>query len=374
MNSFSIQPKIFFDGHICDFIKLCEGNRFFIVADPMMKELGFIDSITRSIQGRNKEFEVFDKITPDPQIETVASGVHEILVFQPDVLIAIGGGSAIDAAKGMMLSLKLITRTMKKPLFIAMPSTSGTGSEMTSFSIITIGKEKKPIIDQYMVPDIAVLDIDLVKSVPATVTADTGMDVLTHAIEAYVSTIANEFTDALAEKAIKLVFDNLVEAYRNGKNAVVRNKMHKASALAGMAFTNASLGINHSMSHGIGSIFHLPHGKINAVIMPKIIAYNAGLDQGVTDTAKSYQQIAKFLNLPASTPEEGTNSLIMAITFMNEELGIENNFSDLRVNKEQYIEQQHQIVELAFHDNCTATNPRKPTKNDLLEIYQLLYE
>ncbi|MEB5456453.1 MULTISPECIES: 1-propanol dehydrogenase PduQ [Bacillota] len=362
-----------FDVKTQDFLRTCQGNRYFIISDPMMKELGFIEIIKNEILQQNNSCKVFDKITPDPQLSTVAEGLHEMMTFKPDVLIAIGGGSAIDAAKGMILSFSKIDRDAKRPLFIAIPSTSGTGSEVTSFAVITNGLEKKPIINEVMIPDIALLDVDLVKTVPPKVTADTGMDVLTHAIEAYVSTKATEFTDALAEKAIKLVFESLIEVFRDGSKIEHRNKMHKASSLAGIAFTNASLGISHSIAHAIGGIFHISHGRINALILPHVIAYNAGCDGKLTPTANKYQEISQFLNLPAATPEEGTKSLISAINFLNEALTIEKGFSELAIEKDNYYEYKHLIADFALQDDCTTTNPRVPTREELAGLYLSLY-
>lgn len=316
----------------------------------------------------HSDIECFSEITPDPTVEVIAKGLKLMNDFQPQVLIAIGGGSAIDTAKGIILSNYKLNPKYHRPEFIAVPSTSGTGSEVTSFTVVTNRDDKKPFVDQRLLPDVAVLDVELVKTVPPVISADTGMDVLTHAIEAFVSTSASEFSDALAEKAVQMVFENLPEVYKNPENLTARNLMHKASTLAGMAFTNASLGINHSLAHAIGAAFHLPHGRINAVLLPSVIEYNS---QSVA--LQRYQLLAKSLGLPASSPQEGKNNLIVAIRYLNEALEIEKSFKEFELTKQAFLEQKERIVLAALKDDCTLTNPRKADEQNLSELFEKLY-
>ncbi|MEQ2466054.1 1-propanol dehydrogenase PduQ [Niallia hominis] len=365
MTDFSIRTKIIFDLPLQVFFSTLDSRSVFIVADPMMEKLGFTKKITDTLCQKKIAYEVFSEVTPDPKVEVIAKGLGKMNSFKPTHLVAIGGGSAIDTAKGMVLSNYKLFSDYQKPTFVAIPSTSGTGSEVTSFTVITNGEDKKPFVEEALIPDIAILDVDLVKSVPPKVSADTGMDVLTHALEAYVSTNASTFTDALAEKTVKLVFENLPKIYQNPNDLVARDLMHKASTLAGMAFTNASLGINHSLAHAIGGTFHLPHGRINAVLMAGVVEYNAKNQCA----AEKYQQMAKELGLPAETAEMGVKHLIMAIRYLNKALGIADYFEEVGIVSAEYINRKDQIITLALADACTATNPRTPDSQSLGELY-----
>ena len=301
MQWFKVPEKIYFEAGSIQYLeKMPDISRAFIVTDPSMVELGYVDKILYYLRKR-KEYvhsEIFSDVESDPSFDTIHRGVKLMQEFKPDVVIALGGGSPIDAAKGMWLfyehpeadpegmKLKFMDirkRTYKFPKLgikskmVAIPTTSGTGSEVTSFAVITDKNQNKkyPLADYELTPDVAIVDPDLVMSLPKTITADTGMDVLTHAIESYVSNMASDYTDGLAEKAVELVFKNIREAYNNGSNKEAREKMHNASTIAGMAFTNAFLGINHSLAHKIGAEFHLPHGRINAILLPYVIRYNS---------------------------------------------------------------------------------------------------
>ena len=319
--------------------------------------------------------------------------------FKPDVIIAIGGGSPIDAAKGMWLfyehpdadveglKLKFMDirkRTYKFPKlgekakFVAIPTTSGTGSEVTSFAVLTDKKQNKkyPLADYELTPDVAIVDPDLVMSLPKKITADTGMDVLTHAIEAYVSNMASDYTDGLAEKAVELVFKNLREAYNNGDNKEAREHMHNASTIAGMAFTNAFLGINHSLAHKIGAEFHMAHGRINAILLPYVIRYNSSkptkfvsfpkYEYFIAD--KKYADLSRRMYFPAYTNEEGVNSLIEEIKKLNADLGIERSFKEAGINEEEFMAKVDVLADRAFEDQCTTANPRVPLVSELKQI------
>ncbi len=310
-----------------------------------------------------------------------------------------GGGSPIDAAKGMWLfyehpdadveglKLKFMDirkRTYKFPKLgekaklVAIPTTSGTGSEVTSFAVITDKKKniKYPLADYELTPDIAIIDPDLVMSLPKKITADTGMDVLTHAIESYVSNMASDYTDGLAEKAIEIVFEYLPIAYADGSDRVSREKMHNASCIAGMAFTNAFLGINHSLAHKLGGEFHIAHGRANAILLPYVIKYNSTKPTKFVSFPKyeyfiadeKYANIAKRLGLKASTTKEGVESLINAINEMNKKLDIPATLKDQGINEKEFLDKLDMLAEKAFEDQCTTANPRLPLVTELKEI------
>ena len=293
-------------------------------------------------------------------------------------MLSIGGGSAIDASKAMYYFAKK-QGAFSEAILIAIPTTSGTGSEVTDFSVITDADKgtKYPLVTSEILPDVAILDADLVMSLPSNITADTGMDVLTHAIEAYVSTEATDFSDALAEKAIKLVFEYLPKAYKNGQDVEAREKMHAASTLAGMAFNTAYLGINHSLAHAAGAKFHVPHGRLNSILMPHVIQYNAGIDlnnrgrQAADKTVASrYQDIAKLLGCSASSPVSGVRQLVEAIKKLQRKLEMPTSLREYGVKADAFAQYKVEISEAALHDGCTPTNPRVPTAEELLKVLE----
>jgi acetaldehyde dehydrogenase/alcohol dehydrogenase len=267
----------------------------------------------------------------------------------------------------------------RKAKLVAIPTTSGTGSEVTSFAVITDKKKniKYPLADYELTPDVAIIDPEFVMTVPPSVTADTGMDVLTHAIEAYVSVMASDFTDGLAIKAIQMVFEYLPRAYKNGNDRVAREKMHNASCIAGMAFTNAFLGINHSLAHKLGGEYHIPHGRANAILLPYVIEYNAQkptkfvsfpkYETFIAD--KKYAEIARALGLPSSTAEEGVASLVKAIKELMKELNIPMSISECKIDRKQFMAKVPELADRAFEDQCTTANPRMPLVKELEEIY-----
>ena len=267
----------------------------------------------------------------------------------------------------------------QKAKMVAIPTTSGTGSEVTSFAVITDKERniKYPLADYELTPDVAIVDPDLVMSLPKSVTADTGMDVLTHALEAYVSNMASDYTDGLAEKAAELVFKNIRNAYHDGANdKTAREKMHNASTIAGMAFTNAFLGINHSLAHKIGAEFHLPHGRINAILLPYVIKYNSSRPTKFVSFPKyeyfiadeKYARLAKKVGLKADTTEEGIYSLITKIQEMNEKLNIPKSFKDAGVDETEFMAKVDMLADRAFEDQCTTANPRVPLVSEMKQI------
>ncbi|MCU5550659.1 bifunctional acetaldehyde-CoA/alcohol dehydrogenase [Bacillus cereus] len=408
MQWFKLPPKVFFEKHATQYLaKMPNISRAFIVTDPGMVELGYVDTVTHYLQQHLNDVKVgvFSEVEPDPSDETVFKGAEMMRSFKPDVIIALGGGSAMDAAKGMWLFyeypetkffgikqkfLDIRKRTCKFPTlgqkaqFVAIPTTSGTGSEVTPFAVITDKKNniKYPLADYELTPDVAIIDPQFVMTVPPHVTADTGMDVLTHAIEAYVSIMANDYTDGLALKAIDLVFKYLPRAYKNGNDEEAREKMHNASAIAGMAFANAFLGINHSLAHKLGPEFHIPHGRANAILMPHVIRYNAikprkhalfpKYEHFVAD--ERYAYIARTLGLPASTVEEGVESLVQAIISLGKELNINMSIAGQGVKQEAFENVVDVLSERAFEDQCTPANPKLPLISELKEVYKQAYK
>lgn len=378
MNIFSIKPRICFDKGSIEYLNTIKNKKVCIVTDPFMLKSGAADKIINIFKANKVEYEVFSEIKPDPPVQTVAEGVNKMRTFKPDVIIALGGGSSIDATKSIILfTVKILNASgdeYKKPLFIAIPTTSGTGSEVTSFSVITMGTTKFPLIDDEIIPDIAIIDADFVKTVPPQITADTAMDVLTHAIEAYVSTNNSDYTDALAEKSVKLVFEYLLRAYKDGNDVVAREKLHNASCMAGMAFTNASLGINHSIAHTIGGNFHIPHGRSNAIILPYVIKYNANLQaKEETETARRYAELSRILGLPCSSIKEGVNSLICAVNVLISETNIPRNLKEANVNGNELFNKLQSMIDAALADNCTKTNPRISSREDMGSLIKEIY-
>ncbi|UPM52964.1 bifunctional acetaldehyde-CoA/alcohol dehydrogenase [Gottfriedia acidiceleris] len=407
MQWFKIPPKIYFEKYSTQYLEVMQGiKKAFIVTDAAMVKLGYVDVIKYHLekQGENIQIEIFSDVEPDPSDLTVYKGAERMRSFEPDTIIAFGGGSAMDAAKGMWLfyeypetdlegpKLKFLDirkRAYKYPhlgrkaKFVAIPTTSGTGSEVTPFTVITDKAKnvKYPLADYELTPDVAIIDPQFVATVPKSITADTGMDVLTHAIEAYVSVLANDYTDGLAMQAIKMVFTYLPRAYHDGSDLEAREKMHNASAIAGMAFANAFLGINHSLAHKIGAEFHIPHGRANTILMPHVIRYNSQKPTKFVSFPKykffiadqRYAEIARMLGLPASTTEEGVDNLIKAIVKLGKELGIEMSIRAQGVKEEEFLEKVSYLADKAFEDQCTTANPRLPLVKELEEVYLNAY-
>ncbi|WP_147534462.1 1-propanol dehydrogenase PduQ [Bacillus marasmi] len=374
MERFYIKPEIYFTSSALEYLTTIESERALVITDPFMVQSGFIDKLTQVLASSVSEYEVFSNIKPDPPVEVVAEGVLKMLHLNPEIVIAFGGGSTIDAAKSIIALAQQLRGEGIKPKLIAIPTTSGTGSEVTSFSVITVGDKKVPMIDDNLIPDVAILDPRFVTTAPPIITADTGIDALTHAIEAYVSTGASDYTDALAEKAVRLIFDYLLTAYKDGSNIVAREKMHNASCIAGMAFTNAYLGINHSMAHALGGGFHISHGRANAILLPYVIRYNANLESDIeTETAKRYAELARILHLPASSVSEGVHSLIYAVEILLKETKTPLTISELNISPEEYHQKLESMCDNALMDKCTGTNPRIPTKDDIRNIYLNAY-
>jgi len=402
MQWFKVPPKIYFEaGSISYLSKMPEITKAFIVTDQSMVKLGYVDKIIYQLEknANHIHFEIFSDVEPDPSFDTIDRGVEAMGQFTPDVIIALGGGSAIDAAKGMWLfyehpdvdkeglKLKFLDirkRTYKYPKlglkakFVAIPTTSGTGSEVTSFAVITDKNNnvKYPFADYELTPDVAIIDPELVLTLPKVLTADTGMDVLTHAIEAYVSNMASDYTDGLAEKAGELIHKYLLRAYENGNDKEAREKVHNASCIAGMAFTNAFLGVNHSLAHKLGGEFHIAHGRCNAILLPYVIRYNASKPTKFVSFPKyeyyiadeKYANFAKKIGLEVKDTEDGVEKLIDMVNKMNEKLGIPKSFKEYGIDEETYMNKLDTLANHAFEDQCTTANPRLPLVTELKKI------
>ncbi|MDK2564641.1 bifunctional acetaldehyde-CoA/alcohol dehydrogenase [Romboutsia sedimentorum] len=410
MQWFKVPERIYHEAGSIQYLeKLPNVERVMIVTDRMMVQLGYVEKLEYHLRKRRNPvmIDVFADVEPDPSVDTVLNGAEAMRKFKPDTIISLGGGSAMDAAKGMWLfyenpeadfeDLRLKFMDIRKRIFkfpklgkqakmVAVPTTSGTGSEVTSFAVITdkVNNVKYPLADYELTPDVAIIDPSFVMSVPAAVTADTGLDVLTHAIEAYVSVMATDYTDALAMKAVQMVFDYLPKSYKGANTAEgkeAREKMHNASCMAGMAFANSFLGVNHSLAHKLGSEFHIPHGRANAILLPHVIEYNAAMPSKfaafpryksfVAD--KKYAEIAKVLGLKANTTEEGVKSLAQAVRSLMKEVNVPMTIKDCGIEENTYFAAIEKLALDAFDDQCTGANPRLPLVSELKEIYTTIY-
>ncbi len=377
-DKFILKSKVYFNKESIQFLKQVNGSQAFIVSDSIIEKLGYLQTTVDCLNEAGISSTVFTGVRPDPDVAVIAEGLGPYMKSGADVLVAIGGGSAIDTAKGILYFARMMEvaagNEIKKPLFIAIPSTSGTGSEVTDFSVITYECEKICIVDDFITPDIAILDSTCIQHVPQRVAVDTGIDVLVHAIEAYLSIKATDFTDALAEKAIKLIFENLEKLYLDVTDPEARDRVQNASCMAGMAFTNTSLGINHSLAHAFGAAFHISHGRSNALVLGAVMEFNADLSGSANGyAAKRYAKLATILQLPARTPREGTVNFIMAVNKLKKSLGVEENIQKLGIEPSEFEGTLGQMAETAMLDRCTPTNPRQPSKEDIIQIYKKCY-
>ena len=407
MQWFRVPPKIFFEKDSITYLRHIKAKRVMLVCDPGMVQFGYAALVKRQLELNRHDpmIEVFSDVEPNPSTNTVYKGLERFVDFQPDVIIALGGGSAMDAAKAMWMFfehpdvsffgakqkfLDIRKRTYKIPYaekttFICIPTTSGTGSEVTSFAVITDSEThiKYPLADYALTPDIAIVDPALVMSVPASVTADTGMDVLTHAIESYVSVMASDYTRGLSLQAIKLVFENLEHSYRFGDEES-REKMHNASTMAGMAFANAFLGINHSLAHKVGPMFDIPHGRTNAILLPHVIRYNGRDPQkhamfpkyDYFRADKDYADIARFMGwgTDKQSDAELVELLAQKVYELGIAVGIDMNWKGQGVTKKLLQDTAYTLAEHAYEDQCTTANPKEPLISELKEIIEIAFD
>ncbi|MFJ4557383.1 bifunctional acetaldehyde-CoA/alcohol dehydrogenase [Streptomyces massasporeus] len=405
---FKVPPKIYFEPQAIRYLtSMPDVHRVTIVTDATMTRLGFVDRISRVLQRRREPvtLQIIDNVQPEPSIDSVQHGADLMRDFRPDTIIALGGGSPMDAAKVMWLLYEqpgidfadmrqkfsdIRKRAFRFPTLgkqarlVCVPTTSGTGAEVTPFAVISdpaTGK-KYPLADYALTPSVAIIDPLLTTALPPALAADSGFDALTHAIEAYVSVYANDFTDGLALHAIRLVFGHLDAAVNNRADAAeAREKMHNAGTIAGMAFGNAFLGIVHAMSHTLGATFHIAHGRTNAVLLPHVIRYNGTVPTKLTGWPKyenyrapeRFQDIARSLGLPAATSTEGVESLAAAVERLRDAVGIESTFRDLGVDERAFLDALPQQALNAYEDQCAPANPRMPILDDMQELMRTAY-
>ena len=382
MKHFDIKTQIYFGENSLDRLSEIPYKKALVISDPYVVKSGMVHHVTSRLQQAGIEWQIFDEVIPDPPIEKISVGVKALLESGADVIITIGGGSAIDSAKAIREVASKIDDSYSRPALIAIPTTSGTGSEVTSFSVITDAKTQKkiPLADDSLLPDEAILDAELVKTVPPSITADTGMDVFTHALESYVSTNNNEFSAALAEKAIEITGSFLLRSYLDNNDTHARQKMHVASCLAGLAFNTASLGLNHGMAHQLGAHLHIPHGRANALLLPHIIEYNSEIDKYSrlkTDYPKhvrKYATVARTLGLQNFNIVTTIRALSNWCQFMMKEMDMPLSISEMGIcTKDEYYALIPTMAEAALSDACTKTNPRIPTVKDVEMIYMQLW-
>jgi acetaldehyde dehydrogenase/alcohol dehydrogenase len=409
---FKVPPKIYFEPQAIRYLtSMPDVHRVTVVTDATMTRLGFVDRVTRVLQRRREPvtIQVIDNVEPEPSIDSVERGARLMGDFRPDTIIALGGGSPMDAAKVMWLLYEqhalgkdidfadmrhkfsdIRKRAFRFPVLgslarlVCVPTTSGTGAEVTPFAVISdpASGKKYPLADYALTPSVAIVDPLLTTALPPALAADSGFDALTHAIEAYVSVYANDFTDGLALHAIRLIFDHLDAAVNDRANSPeAREKMHNAGTIAGMAFGNAFLGIVHAMSHTLGATFHIAHGRTNAVLLPHVIRYNGTVPTKLTGWPKyehyrapeRFQDIARALGLPAATPQEGVESLAGAVERLRDAAGIEPSFRALGVDERTFLDALPQQALNAFEDQCAPANPRMPVLDDMRDLMRAAY-
>lgn len=381
MARFTLPRDIYHGEGALETLKTLKGKRaFIVVGGGSMKKFGFLQKVEDYLKEAGMEIELFEGVEPDPSVETVMKGAEAMRSFEPDWIVAMGGGSPIDAAKAMWIFYEYpeftfeqavvpfgLPELRQKAKFIAIPSTSGTATEVTAFSVITDykAKIKYPLADFNITPDIAIVDPALAQTMPKTLVAHTGMDALTHAIEAYTASLRSNFSDPLALKAIEMVRDYLVDSYNGCEKS--RNLMHEAQCLAGMAFSNALLGIVHSMAHKTGAVFHIPHGCANAIFLPYVIEYNR------SKCEDRYADIARMLKLKGNTDAELTNSLIEMINGLNTALSIPHSMKEYGVTEEDFRANLEFIAYNAVLDACTGSNPREIDDKTMERLFECTY-
>lgn len=359
---FFSSPRVYFGDGAITVLSRLNNMRVAIVTDEFMVTSGKVAYLTE--QMAQASVSVYDKVRPDPCTDILQQGAAQFKAFRPEVIIALGGGSALDAAKGIKATLEDYYQQNNIQL-IAIPTTSGSGSEVTSYAIISdpINGRKYPLVSQALVPDTAILDPKLVLSVPRHIAVDTGMDVMTHAIEARVSSGANDFSDALAEKALALTWQYLPQIWQDEKDIAARSHMHNASCMAGMAFNSAGLGLVHGMAHAIGGMFHIPHGKINAMLLPLVIEFNAV--HASAETSVRYSQCAAILGIAPSEPAPMISQLVAKIRQFNQQFDIPRTLKDLGTDLAAFEKMRPALTEAVLADSCTTSNPYAPCAQEI---------
>ena len=389
MGRFTLPRDLYHGKGSLEELKNLKGKKaIVVVGGGSMKRFGFLDRAVSYLEEAGMEVKLFENVEPDPSVETVMKGAKVMQEFEPDWIVAMGGGSPIDAAKAMWAFYEYPETTFEqlitpfnfpqlrtKARFCAIPSTSGTATEVTAFSVITDYEKgiKYPLADFNITPDVAIVDPDIAQTMPKKLTAHTGMDAMTHAIEAYVSTLHCNYTDPLALHAIKMIHENLKKSYDGDVDA--RSNMHDAQCLAGMAFSNALLGIVHSMAHKTGAAYtggHIVHGCANAMYLPRVIQYNAKVEEA----AKRYAEIADFIGLGGNTTEEKVAALVEELKKMNKSLDIPNSIKEYEggiIDEKEFMEKLPKVAELAIGDACTGSNPRVPVQEEMEKLLKACY-
>lgn len=396
MGRFTLPRDLYHGTGSLETLKTLTGKKaIVVVGGGSMKRFGFLDKAVAYLKEAGMEVELFEGVEPDPSVETVMKGAEAMRKFQPDWIVAMGGGSPIDAAKAMWVFYEYPDTTFEeiitpfsfptlrtKAKFCAIPSTSGTATEVTAFSVITDYHKgiKYPLADFNITPDVAIVDPELAETMPKKLVAHTGMDAMTHAIEAYVSTLHCNYTDPLALHAIKMIHNNLKKSYDGDMEA--RAAMHDAQCLAGMAFSNALLGIVHSMAHKTGAAYtgdHIIHGCANAMYLPKVIKYNSKNEEA----ANRYAEIASFIGLSGATTEEKVDSLIAELRSMNDQLDIPQGIKNYGksgikadtsiIDEKEFLEKLPEVAKNAIADACTGSNPRQPSQEEMEELLKACY-
>lgn len=382
MSRFTLPRDIYYGPGALDELKNLKGYKkaIIVTGGSSMKRGGFLQKTEEVLHSVGIETQLYEGVEPDPSIETVFKGAEAMKKFEPDVIVAIGGGSPIDAAKAMWVFYEYPDKTFDdikdpftmpklrtKAIFVAIPSTSGTATEVTAFSVITDYSTniKYPLADFEITPDIAIVDTDIPLTMPKKLTAHTGMDALTHAIEAYVATARSPFSDSLAIQAISDIYDSIVDSYNGSKEA--REKMHIAQCMAGMAFSNALLGIAHSLAHKTGAVFDIPHGCCNAILLPSVIQYNSKV------CMERYAAIARAVGLPGSTDKQLVISLVDSIKELNKKLGIAQTYKENGVSEELFNKNADAIAHNAVLDPCTGSNPREIDDETMKKVLTCAY-
>lgn len=381
MARFTLPRDIYHGEGSLEVLKTLKGKKaIIVVGGGSMKRFGFLDKVESYLKEAGIETRLIEGVEPDPSVETVMKGAEVMRDFEPDWIVAMGGGSPIDAAKAMWIFYEYpeftfeqavvpfgLPELRQKAKFVAIPSTSGTATEVTAFSVITDykAKIKYPLADFNITPDIAIVDPELAQTMPAKLVAHTGMDALTHAIEAYTASLRSNFSDPLALKAIDMVKVNLIKSFEGDKES--RDLMHEAQCLAGMAFSNALLGIVHSMAHKVGAVFHIPHGCANAIFLPYVIQYNR------VACEDRYADIARTLGLKAESNEKLTDALIETINEMNTELNIPHTMKEYGITEEDFKANVEFISKNAILDACTGSNPREITEEVMEKLFECTY-
>ncbi|WBW96599.1 iron-containing alcohol dehydrogenase [Oceanirhabdus sp. W0125-5] len=381
MARFTIPRDVYFGEGTIEELKNLKGKRAAIViGGSAVKKNGALEKVEKFLKEAGMETTLIEGVEADPSVKTVMSGVEVMNNFQPDWIIGLGGGSPMDAAKAMWIFYEYpeftfeeaakpfnLPELRQKSKYAAIPTTSGTGSEVTSFAVITDTETgvKYPIADFNITPDIAIVDTDLAQSMPAKLVAHTGMDALTHSLEAYVSTMSNELTDALAMKSIEMIQDYMVESFKGDENS--RAKMHISQCLAGMSFSNAILGIVHSMAHKTGKIFEVPHGCANAIYLPIAIEFNSEV------AGAKYADVARRLGLEGAKEEELVKSLVQFVRDLNKAMNIPRTLKEFGVEEAKFLANLEDISKNAVADPCTGTNPREISVEQMKELFNRAY-